>query len=156
MQSDKSVYYSFKYLPFVIGLFFIGTTLLMHLSPGNSTFNGEPGPPDAWNTTILILVGVVICLLPFLYLRRLVIVNLSNQTVKIIKSDQVIEMNWMDVETLEMVPAIFPPLYKLRLKNYDDYFLFNTTRWGAQFLFYTWDWSDMGSLIKRKKKELGI
>jgi hypothetical protein len=55
-----------------------------------------------------------------------------------------------------MVPTILPPLYKLRLKNYEDYFLFNTTTSGAQFMIFTWDGSDMGTLIKQKKEELGI
>ncbi|MBX2901179.1 MAG: hypothetical protein KF775_16105 [Cyclobacteriaceae bacterium] len=89
-------------------------------------------------------------------MNKLVIVELNNQNIKIIKGDNVIEVSWLDVETVKMLPTIFPPLYKLRLKNYEDYFLFNTTRWGAQFMVFTWDWSDMGELIKKKKNELGI
>jgi len=50
----------------------------------------------------------------------------------------------------------FSPLFKLRLKNYGDYFLFNTTRPGAQLMVFSCDWSDMGGLIKKKKSELGI
>lgn len=156
MESDRTVFYTFKYLPFVVGLFFIGLPLIMHLDPENSTFNGEPGPPDFWSTVIFVLIGILVCLIPFLYMDKLVVVELSNQNIKIIKGDSIIEVNWLDVETIKMLPTIFPPLYKLRLKNYGDYFLFNTTRWGAQFMFFTWDWSDMGALIKRKKKELGI
>lgn len=156
MESDRTVFYTFKYLPFVVGLFFIGLPLIMHLDPENSTFNGEPGPPDFWSTVIFVLIGILVCLIPFLYMDKLVVVELSNQNIKIIKGDSIIEVNWLDVETLKMLPTIFPPLYKLSLKNYGDYFLFNTTSWGAQFMFFTWDWSDMGALIKRKKKELGI
>jgi len=47
-------------------------------------------------------------------------------------------------------------LYKLKLKNYDGYLLFNTGQSGAYAPFFIWDWSDMGSFIKKKKKELGI
>jgi hypothetical protein len=156
MESDRTVFYTFKYLPFVVGLFFIGLPLLMHLNPENSTFNGEPGPPDIESTIIFILVGTLVGLIPFLYLDRLVVVGLSNQNIRIIKGDNVIEVGWLDVESVNMLPLIFPPLYKLRLKSYGDYFLFNTTRWGAQFIVFTWDWSDMGALIKNKKSELGI
>jgi len=156
MQSDKSVYYTFKYLPIVLGLFLIAIPLLGHLYPENSTFNGEPGPPDLWTTVIMILVGILIGLMSLLFTDKLVIVEMTNQKLRLRKGDNVIEINWLDVETVSMVPTVFPPLYKLRLKNYDDYFLFNTTRWGAQLMLYTWDWSDMGKLIKRKKQELGI
>jgi hypothetical protein len=128
----------------------------MHLDPENATFNGEPGPPDNWATAIFILVGILVGLIPFLYMGKLVIVELSSQGIKIFKGEKVTEVNWLDVESVKMVPAIFPPLYKLRMKNDPDFFLFNTARWGAQFMMFTWDWSDMGALIKKKKQELGI
>ena len=156
MESDRTVFYTFKYLPFAFGLFFIGLPIIMHLNPENSISNGEPGPPDFWTTVIFILVGMLVGLLPFLYMDKLVIVELNNQRIKITKGDSVIEVDWVDVETVKMLPTISPPLYKLRLKNYGDYFLFNTTRWGAQFMIFTWDWSNMGALIKKKKRELGI
>jgi hypothetical protein len=156
MESDKTVFYTFKYLPFVVGLFFIGLPLLMHLNPENSTFNGQPGAPDFWSTVIFMLIGIVVFLIPFLNMSKLVVVELTNQHIKILKDDIVMEINWLDVENVEMLPAISPPLYKLRLKSYGDYFLFNTTRCGVQILGFTWDWSEMGTLIKKKKKELGI
>jgi hypothetical protein len=46
MESDRTVFYTFKYPPFLVGLFFIAAPLIAHLDPENSTFNGEPGPPD--------------------------------------------------------------------------------------------------------------
>lgn len=156
MESDKTVYYTFKYLPFACALFFITIPLIAHLNPENSTFNGEPGPPDFSTSVIFILVGILIGLIPFLYLDKLVVVELNNQNIKIIKGGKVVEVNWLDVETVKMLPAVFPPLYKLRLKNNASYFLFNTKSWGAQFMVFTWDWSDMGALIKEKKEELGI
>lgn len=157
MESDKSVFYAFKYLPIVAGLFLIAFTLLMHLNPANSTFNGEPGAPDLWSTAIIVLIGILVGLLPLLYTNKLVLMEVGSQTIRITKDDNsVLEFTWMEVDTVNMVPFIFPPLYKLRIKDTDDYYLFNTTRWGAQFLVFTWDWSDMGTLIRKKKEELGI
>ena len=46
MESDKSVYYTFKYLPLIRGVVIGLGPLLGHLNPEISTFNGEPGPPD--------------------------------------------------------------------------------------------------------------
>jgi len=156
MESDRSVYYTFKYLPVFAGLFFMAMPLLAHLNPENSTFNGEPGAPDIWTTILFILIGFLVGLISLLLNSKLVIVEMNSQKLKIKKGDKEIELSWLDVEAVSMVPTVFPPLYKLRLKNYGDYFLFNTTRWGAQLMFFTWDWSDMGSLIKKKKNELGI
>ena len=156
MESDKSVYYTFKYLPLAMGLFFGLIPLLGHLSPENSTFNGEPGPPDFWTTIIFVLIRLLFILISILLIGKLVIVEMNNQDIKIKKGNKVIEVSWLDVDSVDMVPTVFPPLYKLRLKNYEGYFLFNTTRWVAQLMMFTWDWSDMGGLIKKKKNELGI
>ena len=156
MESDRTVYYTYKYLPFAVGVFFIALPLIMHIDPENSMFNGEPGPPDLWSTLIMILIGVLACLIPFLYLDKLVTVELNNQGLQIWKGDDVVKINWLEVESVSMLPVMFPPLYKLKLKNFEGYFLFNTSRWGLQFLLFTWDWSEMGALIKKKKRELGI
>ena len=120
MQSDRSVYYTFKYLPIAAGAFFIFIIVSSYLYPENSTFNGEPGPPDVWTALIFILVGILLIILPFLYLNRLVIVELTQQKIKIKnkKGGEVLEFNWLEVEDIDMLPAIFPPLYKLRLKNF--------------------------------------
>ena len=117
---------------------------------------GEPGAPDFWTTGIFILIGILAGLIPFLYMDKLVMIQIDDECVRIIKGNNRMEFKWVDVESVNMVPTIFPPLYKLRLKRHENYFLFNTTRWGAQFMVFTWDWSDMGTLIKRKKQELGI
>lgn len=134
MQSDRTVYYTFKYLPFFIGLFFIAFPIIAYLNPENAAFQGEPGPHDPWTTVIFILAGILVGLIPFLYIDKLVLVELNKQAIRITKGDKVIELNWLDVETVKMLPTVFPPLYKLRLKNYGDYFLFNTSRWGRNFL----------------------
>lgn len=156
MQSEKSAYYTYKYLPFVCGGFIILVTLLMHIFPESATVNGEPGPPDHFTTVIMVLIGIVLFLIPFLYIDKLVLVEVSNQCISIKKGDARVPIEWMSVASVELVPFLFPPLYKLKLKNYDGYFLFNTKQSGGHALFYVWDWSDMGEMIKKKKKELGI
>lgn len=156
MESEKSIYYIFKYLPGTIGVFLILMMIVLNLVPEFTTFHGEPGPPDIWLSLIFILVGVLLILIPFIYIHRLVIVEINYQKIKIKKDGEILEVNWLDVEEVSMVPSVIPPLYKLRLKKYGDYFLFNTTHQGIQFMTFTWDWSEMGELIKRKKKELDV
>ncbi|WP_276371521.1 hypothetical protein [Chryseolinea sp. H1M3-3] len=71
-----------------MGLFFITAPLIAHLNPENSTFNGEPGAPDFSTTVIFILIGMLMGLIPFLYMDKLVIVELNNQRIKIIQGDR--------------------------------------------------------------------
>lgn len=112
--------------------------LIAYIYPENSTFNGEQGPPDLFTTMVIVLIGLLIVLIPFLYMDKMVIASVNNQKITIRKGEDVIEFYWIDVEKINMLPFLFPPLYKLRVKNYDGYFLFNTTRWGAQLLGFTW------------------
>jgi len=118
MESDRSVYYTFKYLPIGGGLMFILFPVLAHVYPDDFIFNGQPGAPDLWTTAIFILVGLLLGMIPFLYMDKLVIVEISNQNIKIKKGKQVLVVNWLDVEKVAILPAIFPPLYKLQLKAY--------------------------------------
>lgn len=155
MESSRFAYYMTKYMPFVIALIFISIPLLGHLFPGNVTFNGEPGPPDKWDAALFISIGVLVGLVPFLYLDKLVMVQMNHQNIRILKDD-VVEVSWLDVESVGLLQFVTPPLYKLRLKNYDGYFLFHTSAWAVTFMGATWDPSDMGALIKKKKRELGI
>lgn len=156
MESSKTAYYTTKYAPFVVSLLFIAIPLLGHLYPENFTSNGLPGPPDIWDTALFLSFGILVALIPFLYLDKLVIVRMTNQNLRIMKGDQVIEVSWLDVESVKIMRLVSPPLYKVRLKNYDGYFLFNTSAWSVQFMGITSDLSDMGALIKKKKRELAI
>lgn len=156
MESSRIAYYATRYSPYVISLIFIAIPLLGHLYPENFTSNGQPGPPDLWDTALFISFGILVALIPFLYLDKHVIVRMNNQNLKLVKGDQVIEVSWLDVESVKILRLVSPPLYKLRLKNYDGYFLFNTSAWSVQFMGITSDLSDMGALIKKKKRELGV
>jgi hypothetical protein len=156
MESDKSVYYSFKFLPFLMGLMIIFSAIHSYLFTGDYVYSEDSGPPDIWTAIIFGLVGLLIILLGILIVDKLVIVEMDNQTIKVKKDDKVIEVKWLDVKSINMIPTVTPPLYKLRLNNYDDYFLFNTSHWGFQFMMFIWDFSDMGELIREKKDALDI
>jgi hypothetical protein len=88
MHSDKTVYYTYKYLPSVCGAFTIVVTLLMHVFPENSTVNGEPGPPDQLSTLILILIGLVFLFPPILYVDKLVRVEIGYKHILYQKEEQ--------------------------------------------------------------------
>jgi hypothetical protein len=156
MESNRTSYFAFKYGILIFGLLSIALPILMHIFPEKSTFNGEAGPPDLESTLICFIAGFAAILISRLIMDKLVIANLKNQTVKLKKGKDTIEVSWLEVESVNMIPFVFPPLYKLRIKGQENYFLFSTSRSGLNILGITFDWSDMGELIKKKKKELAI
>jgi hypothetical protein len=156
MESDKSVYQMFKYGPLFIGLLFILGNIYSLLFPENSTFNGQPGPPDVYTAAILVLVGLLFVVLFFSFKDYYALAKIGNQQVELRKGEEKIEVNWTEVEYLKIVPFVFPPLYKIKLRDQDDFFLFNTGKSGVNALGLTIDWSEMGGLIQKKKRELDL
>lgn len=156
MHSDKSPFYTYKYLPLGAGSVVILMTVFMHVFPERSTVNGEPGPLGLWNTLLFLLIGTAFILISVFLNEKLVLVELTDQYIYIKKGGKSVPVEWTNVTEVEMLPIFFPPLYKLRIRNFAGYFLFTTKEYGAHAVFFVWDWSDMGSFIKKKKKELGI
>jgi hypothetical protein len=156
MESDKSAYFTLKYGFLLFGVIWMMGPILMYLFPENSTYNGEPGPPDIWTSVGTMLFGSLF-VLPFLWLRkRFVFAKVGNQIIQLKHQGKVIENNWLDVESVKMIPFVYPPVYKIRYKGQESYFLFTTGRFSLNIAGFTFDWSAMGTLIKKKKKELGI
>ena len=62
-------------------------------------------------------------------------------------------LDWTEIESIRQLIFIQPPLYKLRVKNREGYYLFVTHPFSINFGFGTIDLSEMGSFIHRKKGE---
>lgn len=154
-EGDSSIYYMFKYGIFVFGGMLVFIPLLLQFAD-NVTVNGVPGRPDIWETIPFALIGILIILFGILFFHKFVIVQMNKEVLRIWKGDHKIEVSWLEVESVTQLPMVNPPLYKLRLKNYGSYFLFNTSRWGVSFVFFNFDWSDMGTLIRKMKSRLSI
>lgn len=154
-ESDILIYHIFKYLTFLPGFVALFQAYQMYAFP--QEFVAEDGAlPDMVTIIVIALVGVLFILIAVLVFQKIVKVEMDYQIIKIKKDGKEIEVKWSDVESVSMIPTVTPPLYKLRLKNYEDYFLFNTEGKGFRFFGLIWDWSDMGKLIRDKKDRFGI
>lgn len=140
----------------LFGLLFLTIPTLNLVDPELATFNGEHKRMDPFSFLIFVLVGALGILVFLLFQSKFAMVELGNQSIKIRKGKEILEADWIDVESVVLLHFVFPPLYKLRIKGQDDYFLFATQRSGLSIAGYTKDFSEMGSLIKKKKRELGI
>ncbi len=156
MISDRTAFLSIKYGLLLFGLLFLVIPVLNLIDPELATFNGERNRMDTSSLVLFTGIGSFAIFVFFLFQNKFVMVELGGQIIKIRKGNKIIEANWLDVESVGLIQFIFPPLYKLRVKGYEEYFLFCTGRKGLYLAGYTKDLSEMGNLIQKKKRELGI
>jgi len=156
MKSDNFAFVGLKYGLLLFGLLFLTIPTLNLVDPELATFNGEHKRMDTFSFLLFMLIGTLATLVFMLFQSKFVMVELGNQSIKIRNGKEILEVNWLDVESVMLLHFVFPPLYKLRVKGHDGYFLFATQRSGLSIAGYTNDFSEMGNLIKKKKRELGI
>ena len=107
-------------------------------------------------TLIFGLIGIG-CFLIFIAIKdKFVIVKLGGQNVTINNGENERIINWIEVESLSLLQFVYPPLYKLKVKGDNKVYWFNTESQFINVGGFTSDTSEMGALIKKKKRELGI
>lgn len=62
-------------------------------------------------------------------------------------------VKWDQVEAIKIIPFFTPPLYKMRLKDREKAVLFVTGKTYVSVFFFSLDYSEMGKLIKAKKRQ---
>jgi hypothetical protein len=108
------------------------------------------------STIIIGLIGFVFILLFVAIKDKFAMVELENQTIKITNNEEEKSVEWYDIDSLKQMQFIFPPLYSLKIKDSDETIWFNTEARYISINGFTIDTSNMGELIKKKKRELGI
>lgn len=118
--------------------------------------NGEKMEQSIITTSVFGIIGIV-CFLIFIAIKdKFVIVNLGGQNVTIKNGGNERKINWMEVESLSLIQFVYPPLYKLKVKGDNKVYWFNTENEFIKASGFVKDLSDMGDLIQKKKRELGI
>jgi hypothetical protein len=107
-------------------------------------------------TLVFGMIGIV-CFPIFIAIKdKFVIVKLGGQNVTIKNGLNERKINWMEVESLSLIQFVYPPLYKLKVKGDNKVYWFNTENEFIKASGFVKDLSDMGDLIQKKKRELGI
>ena len=143
MTSSSSYTWFLKYL-LPIALF-----LLVALSLQANSIEHNLG----YNILILVGVGSSVTLFWMTYQEKVVKVKLGSQTIIIIHQEREESVDWSEVEYIDRLLFLDIPVYKLKLKKQLGYYLFATQPYYVNFGFGTRDLSNMGALIKQKKKE---
>jgi len=156
MESDRTYHYFFKYSLLGISIFLMIAAIVSWIAPELMIVNGHPGTRDLLTTLIFGLIAVVAFLVFLLIRDKFVIVELGNQTIKIKYKSQDKTISWVEVEEVKLIQFVYPPLYKLKTKDSEEVVWFNTKPNHININGFVTDISDMGDLIKKKKRELGI
>ncbi|WP_157963325.1 hypothetical protein [Algoriphagus litoralis] len=156
MESNKTYHYLFKYCLLGVSILLTLGAILSWFAPESMTVNGQPGTRDSLTTLTFGLIAIT-ALLVFLLIRdKFAIVEMGNQTIKIKHNGQDKTVSWLEIEEVKLIQFVYPPLYKLRTKDSEKTVWFNTESNYISVNGFVTDISDMGDLIKKKKRELGI
>jgi len=156
MQSNKTYYRIFKYGLLGIGILFLVISLISWFSPQLIVLNGESIERNLNITLVFSMIGIFLITLFFLIKDKFVLASMGNQTIVIKIGELEESVNWLDVESLSLVQFVYPPLYRIKIKGIEKTFWFNTDNHFVNTGGFTTDLSEMGNLIQKKKRELGI
>ncbi len=107
-------------------------------------------------TLVFGLIGIV-CFPIYIALKdKFVIVKLGGQNFTIKNEASEKKVNWMEMESFSLMQFIYPPLYKMKFKGDNKIYWFITENKFIRVSGFIKDLSEMGDLIQKKKRELGI
>ncbi|SHO61841.1 hypothetical protein [Algoriphagus zhangzhouensis] len=156
MESNKTYHYILKYGFLGISILLIILSIVSWVAPASMILNGKPAIREV-STTLILGLFAIFSLIVFLIIRdKFVIVKLGNQTINIKYKGQERAVSWLEVEQVKLIQFVYPPLYKLKTKDSENTIWFNTEPNFISANGFMKDLSDMGDLIKKKKRELGI
>jgi hypothetical protein len=157
MESNSNYHLFFKYVLLLVGLLLISIPVIWYVFPEQVEINGEVGASQPLAAIVIMeLLGVLSIIVFFLVKDKFAIVELSNQTITIRKEGEERTVNWVDVDFITQIQFVQPPLYKLRIRGEEETIWFNTHPIYVSVGGFTSDLSEMGSFIKKKKRELGL
>ncbi|AFL82766.1 hypothetical protein Belba_0095 [Belliella baltica DSM 15883] len=126
MESNNLYHHFFKYLFFGLEIIMLNTSILSWFFPELFWVNGEKMEQSIVTTLVFGMIGIV-CFIIFIAIKdKFVIVKLGGQIVTIKNGKNERKINWMEVESLSLIQFVYPPLYKLKVKEDNKVYWFNT------------------------------
>jgi hypothetical protein len=156
MKSNSTYTFLLKHIFLIPAVLSISIGLKGYLVENSVEVNGELTSLDIYDLAIALCIGLLFLLFWMMIKDHVVAVKLGGQNITIYDGEETITVNWFDVDRLSHLVLIQLPVYKLKIKNEEGYYLFVTQPFSINFGFGTIDLSDMGREIKKKKRELNI
>ncbi len=156
MESNRIYTYIFKYTFLGLALITISLGSWSYFNPNVMTINGETRQLNETELLISMAVGLIFLVIYALLRSKFALVDLGDNMVRINNFQENIEAKWTEVELIKRIPGVKPPLYRVKLKDREKFYLFTTQpkfiKIGSSFV----DTSDMGNRISKMKRELEI
>lgn len=156
MQSNKTYHKLFKYGLLAIGFLIFIISGISRFFPHLIVMNGESLEKDFVTTMIFRMIVIFLIIFFFAIKNKFVLVTLGNQSIVFKNGEWEENVNWMEAESLSLIQLVYPPLYMIKIKGIEKTFWFNTNNDFINAGGLTGDLSEMGDLIQKKKRELGI
>ncbi|WP_115870033.1 hypothetical protein [Marinoscillum furvescens] len=156
MKSNSGYTFFFKNFFLLFAMLSVFGGAMGYLFPESVTVNGKPANFEMYDYVKLGGVCILSVIRYLLFSPHFLSVKLGGQNITILDYEPEKLVNWTNVESIRKFWFVFPPLYKLKIKNEEGYYLFTTQPTYMDTGIGTADLSFMGSFIRRKKKELNI
>lgn len=148
-ESNRAYFHIFKYLFLYISLILFSAAFIGYFWPNLVSINNSD--ISVSETLVLMFLAIVSLILFFIVKDRFAYIKVNSNLIHMTSSKINRKLDWEEVKSLKLIPFIFPPLYKVSLKN--DYFFFNTD---DKYIFVSFgvikDLSEMGKFIAKRAK----
>ena len=126
MTSNSTYTWMFKYVFLIPALLMFGIGIEGYLAEDSVIINGESTSLGIYALLVMLILGIVFIIICLSYKDNVVKVKIGGQNITIYEDGEEELINWMEVESLRQLIFIEPPLYKLRIRNREGYYLFTT------------------------------
>lgn len=154
--SNKTNHYFLKYLTVVFAIIWLIPFGNWLFNPNFLiTVNGVKENASIYNIWPFAMLSCLFGLMYFFIARKLKIITFNSGEIYIGEWNNFKRFDWKEVESIKQNRILFPPLYKLKLKNNESVYFFT----GNKCLilpFYVIDFSELGEFIKQKDKDLEL
>ncbi|WP_339713580.1 hypothetical protein [Cyclobacterium amurskyense] len=148
-ESNHVYSHLFKYLFLYISLISSSTAILGYFWPNIVTINNSD--ISVSGVGILLILSLLSLIVFFSIKNKFAHIKVNNRTISVSNPKINRQYNWEEVKSINLIPFIFPPLYKIRIN--DNYFIFTTDN---KYIFISLgvikDVSEMGQFMSKKAK----
>ena len=155
-QSSIFQYYFIKYGLVYFGLLFYIIPFILVTFKLEITSNGMKENATFENMIPCFILALVSITIGIYMKSKTKLARISNSEIELSDYGYHRKSSWQEIERIRMIRFVAPPLFSVKFKDEEKSHYFVSQNWFVWLGFFTWDLSEMGKLIKRKKIQLGI
>ena len=156
MESNPNQTIFLKYDVLCMGLLFSIIIIANYLMGRPFVSKGELYELNVYDVATLLIIPVMVTMLGIYLKDKIVALKLEAQFLTISTGKVEEQIPWESVQRIRKLWFVQPPLYILRIKEEEGFYLFATGWFSINIAGFIWDPSDMSDYISRKRNEYGF